>query len=244
LGACQSGAINIKAGECPNTDAVACSLSADCVNVCPTNARRIVGDKAGIDEIMNAVLKDSVFYDESGGGVTFSGGEPLVQSDFLKGMLARCRQEGLHTAVDTCLYANKSVLDDILPFTNLFLCDIKHVASEKHKEWTGVDNGIILENLQYLSRSGIELVIRIPVVPGFNDTPAEINQIASFIASIDAVKQINLLAYNTGGVSKGKRLLNPHNILQCKLPDVDKMNELEDVVASFGFQVKEGMDNE
>lgn len=237
---CPNGAIEIEEGQCPETHASICSVSGECVKACPTQARKIAGYRAGVDELINEVVKDKVFYDESGGGVTFSGGEPFLQADFLKALLSRCRDEGLHTAVDTCLNASRPALDDIIPYSNLFLCDIKHMDSKKHKQWTGVDNRKILENLQYLAKAGAEIIIRIPVVPGFNDTIDEIEEIAAFVDSLKMVKEVNLLPYNSGGVSKGQRLLNSKSILQCRTPNSEVMNELQAALESFGFKVKEG----
>lgn len=237
---CPNQAIQMAPNQYPETDASLCSVNGNCVDACPTQARKIAGYLAGVEEVAGEVLKDRVFYDESGGGVTFSGGEPLAQPKFLKAMLARLQQAGLHTTVDTSLYAEQSVLEEILPLTNLFLCDVKHVDPKKHKEWTGVDNSKILDNLRFLARGEAEVIIRVPVIPGFNDTVDEIKKIAVFVDSLKVVKQVNLLPYNSGGVSKGHRLINSKDILQCTLPGVDKMNELEELVESFGFQIKEG----
>ncbi len=227
-------------GQCPETDASLCTFCGQCVEVCPTQTRKIAGFTVTVDQVMREVLKDSVFYDESGGGVTFSGGEPLAQPIFLRAALSRLRQVGLHTAVDTCLYAPQSVVEDIVPETDLFLCDLKHIDSEKHHEWTGCENSQILDNLKYLAAAGAEIIVRIPVVPGFNDTAEEIKNLATFIESLQTVRQVNLLVYNSGGVSKGQRLLESKDILQCRLPEAAKMKELEEIVESFGFQVKEG----
>lgn len=229
----------MESGQYPQTDTSLCSVSGQCVNTCPTQARRIVGRIISVDQVLQEVMKDVVFYDESGGGVTLSGGEPLMQPEFLEAMLILFHEAGLHTAVDTSLYAEQAVLEKILPYSNLFLCDIKHIDSDKHKEWTGAENTKILANLQYLAGSDVEMIIRIPVVPGFNDTVDDLKKIAVFIDSLGIVKHINLLPYSSGGVSKGHRLINPRDILQCKMPDVDKMSELEEAVEGFGFQVKE-----
>lgn len=237
---CPNHAIQMESGQFPKTDASLCEVTGRCVEACPTQARKVAGYTISVDQAIQEVMKDSVFYDESGGGVTFSGGEPLMQPEFLRTILVRLREIGLHTAIDTSLYAKQAVLEDVLPYTNLFLCDVKHVDADKHKEWTGVDNNIIFKNLRYISEVGAELIVRVPVVPGFNDTIDEIKEIVSFVESLKVVKQINLLPYNSGGVSKGRRLIQSKDILQSTPPQIDKMNELEEVVNSFGFQVKEG----
>lgn len=237
---CPNHAIQMEDGRDPVTDTSLCKISACCVKVCPTQARRVAGYRVTVDEVVQEVVKDSVFYEVSGGGVTCSGGEPLMDPVFLKALLVAFQQEGLHTAVDTSLYAPKTVLDEILPYSNLLLCDIKQMDSNKHKEWTGVDNDLILENLEYLAQLGANITIRIPVVPGFNDTVDEIEKIAVFLDSLKTVRQVTLLPYNTGGVSKGQRLAASRDILHCQMPGVDQMNTLEETLSHFGFCVKEG----
>ena len=212
LESCPSRAIEMETGQYPKTTASLCTACGYCIECCPTQARKLVGYTANVHQVKQEVVKDSVFYDESGGRVTFSGGEPLLQPNFLKAMLFCFRQEGIHTVIDTSLYAEQAVLDDILRYCNLFLCDVKHMDSGKHKKWTGLENKRILSNIQYLANNGAELVVRIPVIPDFNDTEDEIREIAVFVESLKTVKQVNLLPYNSGGVSKGLRLIKTKKI--------------------------------
>jgi pyruvate formate lyase activating enzyme len=181
-----------------------------------------------------------VFYDESGGGVTFSGGEPLMQPEFLAFLLEQCRQREIHTAVDTCCQAPRSTLEKILPLTNLFLCDIKHMNPDKHKQFTGVNNINILENISFLAQSNCPIIVRIPVVPGFNDTREEIEAITKYVKSLKNIEQIDLLAYNSGGVSKARRLDGHQGIVRCERPQDQTLEALAGIIKDYGLKVSVG----
>ncbi|MEJ2705914.1 MAG: glycyl-radical enzyme activating protein [Sedimentisphaerales bacterium] len=153
----------------PATDITKCKLCGECVRACLQGAREIIGKQMTVGQVMREIAADVIFYDESGGGVTFSGGEPLMQPQFLLALLSRCRARDIHTAVDTTCYAELEIVREIAPFTDLFLCDIKHMDAAVHKRFTGVDNDRILYNIKELSEAGKKVIIRIPLVPGFND---------------------------------------------------------------------------
>lgn len=189
---------------------------------------------------MAEILKDSVFYDESGGGVTFSGGEPLLQPDFLVAMLQLCDLEEIHTTVDTCCQVPLATLKKIAPLAKLFLCDIKHLNPDKHKQFTGVDNANILKNISYLTQSNCPVIIRIPVVPGFNDTPEEIEAIAQHVKSLKNINQIDLLPYNSGGVSKSRRLGHHPDIMRCVRPADETLNTFYKIIEKYNLKVKIG----
>jgi pyruvate formate lyase activating enzyme len=166
-----------------------------------------VGQKYTVDEVINILVRDRVFYEESGGGVTFSGGEPLMQPEFLTDMLVACQHEGLHTAVDTCGQVHRKFLDPILPFTSLFLFDFKHCDAVRHKQSTGYSNTLIIENLQYLLKSSKPLHIRIPVIPSFNQNENDLIEIMEFLKSLPGkIEQVDLLPYHTLGNNKYKRI--------------------------------------
>jgi pyruvate formate lyase activating enzyme len=141
------------------------------------------GKLMSVDEVMFEVLKDQLFYDESGGGVTFSGGEPLMQEMFLLDLLKACKQKGLHTTLDTSGYAPKKVLENIAEHVDLFLYDLKIIDNTLHKKYTGVSNRSILENLKFLYRTGKNVIIRFPVIPGITDTTENINNMKEFITN-------------------------------------------------------------
>lgn len=189
---------------------------------------------------MAEIVKDTVFYDASRGGVTFSGGEPLMQPEFLETLLTQCRQRAIHTAVDTCCHASVPVIKQIASLADLFLCDIKHMNPDKHKQFTGIENGQILENISVLSCLNRPMIVRIPVVPGFNDTPEEIHAIVQFVKSLKTIQQIDVLPYNSGGVSKAQRLGRRDDMLDRQPPDETVMQAFASDIRQEGFNVNIG----
>lgn len=188
---------------CPNKGKK-CELCGKCAFFCPRDARKLCGREYGIEEVMRELLRDKCFYENSGGGVTFSGGECMLQIDFLSEILRECKTEGIHTAVDTAGNVPFSYFERILPFTDLFLYDIKAFSAEKHKEGTGADNARILENAKRLSGKS-KILFRIPVIGGFNDEETEMQKIADFLKDISHEK-VELLPYHTLGEHKYRAL--------------------------------------
>lgn len=184
----------------------ACTVCGQCANACPTAARTVVGREFSPREVLERAKKDRLFYEESGGGVTFSGGEPLVQPAFLQQALRACREEQIHTAVDTCGFAPEDVLLEVAKHTDLFLFDLKFINDKLHREYTGVSNALILENLATLGRVHEEIWVRVPLIPGVNDAPVELEQMATFVSQIPAVRQVRLLPYHRIGLPKWRRL--------------------------------------
>lgn len=171
---------------CPN-HLEKCDFCGKCELYCPTDARKICGREYTIEEVFAEIIKDKSFYDNSGGGVTFSGGECMLQPDFLYEILKKCKNAGIHTAVDTAGNVPWESFEKILPFTDLFLYDIKALSPELHKIGTGVSNELILENLKKLSGRA-DIIIRIPVIGGYNDNETELKQIAEYLKEIKIVK--------------------------------------------------------
>ena len=169
---CPKSAISLHHGT-PATDAARCTRCGTCLTVCPANARQIVGRTVSASEVLAEIEKDVIFYDTSAGGVTFSGGEPLMQPEFLESLTAGCRTLDIHTAVDTCCYAEPEVVRRIAESVDMFLCDIKHLDPDKHKKFTGVENRLILDNIALLASLGKEVIVRVPVVQGVNDDRSE-----------------------------------------------------------------------
>jgi pyruvate formate lyase activating enzyme len=168
---------------------------------------KVYGKVMAIQQVMREVLKDKIFYEESGGGVTFSGGEPLYQPEALYELLKGCNHHGLHTAVDTCGYAQWNVFEKILPFADLFLFDLKLLNPEKHKKYTGVNNDLILNNLEKLLKKKANVELRIPVVPGVNNNREEIDDMLIYLNSLPAkVEKIHLLPYHVIADNKYKKL--------------------------------------
>lgn len=204
VAACPADAV-VMGENGPITDRDACTVCGRCVAACPAGAREMAGREIGADEVIDIVARDRVFYEESGGGATFSGGEPLAQPAFLAALLAGCRREGIPAALDTCCRADWEVIDGLRPLVDLFLCDIKHVDGETHRAATGEDCALILENIGRLRAAGERVWIRVPVIPGFNDTPETFAAIAETVTGIGRVERVDVLDYNDGGTVKAER---------------------------------------
>ena len=205
IGACPEGAISQRDDRIV-TDRERCTACGMCVPLCPNRAREIVGRTVTVDDVIREVEKDVLFYDESGGGVTLSGGEPLFQPAFTHAVLRECKDRGIHTALDTCGEAKESDLLEVAEVTDLFLYDLKLIDSEAHKRQTGASNARILTNLRRLDEHGERIWIRIPLVPGINDDPDGIDQLGAFIATLDSIEAVQLLPYHHSGAQKLKRL--------------------------------------
>lgn len=211
-----------------------------CVTACMAGAREIIGHRATVADCLAEVRKDVIFYDQSGGGVTFSGGEPLMQPEFLLALLEACRSEDIRTAVDTTCYAPAQVVQRVAQAADLFLCDIKHMNCERHEQYTGVGNGQILENISMLARTGRKVIVRVPIIPGFNDDRANIEATARFVQGLKAVHRIDILPYNCGGLEKAVRLTGKIDLMQAQAPSDGTMDEIAESLRGHGFEVKIG----
>lgn len=165
-----------------------------------------VGYEISSEELLKEILKDKLFFNESKGGVTFSGGEPLMQADFLIDVLKKSKDNNLHTCVDTCGYGNSDNLKEIAKYTDLFLFDLKHLNSRLHKQYTGVNNVLILKNLKMLIDLNKEIIIRLPLIEGINDSAEHIEEIKNLIKSFNKKIELNILPYHSIGKEKYKNL--------------------------------------
>ncbi len=184
---------------CPNK-LKSCDFCGRCEIYCPEDARKICGREYSADEVLCEIEKDRAFYDNSGGGATFSGGECMLQLDFLCEILKKCKENGIHTAVDTAGNVPWESFERILPYTDLFLYDVKAVSGELHRNGTGVSNELILENLKKLSRCA-DIIVRIPVIGGYNDNREEMKKAAEFLHGL-GIKKVELLPYHAMGENK------------------------------------------
>ncbi len=237
--ACPHEAISLN-GNCPVTDTEVCKLCGECIDVCLAGARQIIGEEVTVGKVMVEVEKDIIFYDQSGGGVTFSGGEPLMQPDFLLALLNQCRQKNIHTAVDTSCYAEKEIIESVAKRADLFLCDLKHMDNEMHERFAGVGNNLILENIRLISQAGKKIIIRIPVIPDFNDDSGNIEATGEFAASLEGVGRIDLLPFNRGGIEKSARLTNGIEFMQVETPDTEQMSLIAENLKKYVFEVHIG----
>lgn len=236
---CLQGAVLIHE-DGPVTDPEKCTLCGECIVACTAGAREIIGHRMTPDEVMAQVKKDAIFYDQSAGGVTFSGGEPLMQPEFLMALLAACKAEGIRTAVDTTCHADPQVIQRIAEIADLFLCDIKHMNGLLHRQFTGVDNERILSNVRILSTAAREVYIRIPIVPGFNADRDNIEQTARFVQALKTIRRVDILPYNRGGQEKVLRLTGGIDLMQAQTPSDDIMAEIANTLKGYGFEVKIG----
>jgi pyruvate formate lyase activating enzyme len=188
------------------TDREKCIQCGNCIDVCFAEARILVGNEMTTNEVISEILKDELFYTESNGGVTFSGGEPFLQHEFLHSLLTQCKQHNIHTAVDTTGYTSVEILQRSINFIDLFLYDIKTMNDAIHKSFTGVSNKLILENLKKLSEWQKNITIRIPIIHGINDNLEEIRNIGVFVESLRNISEIHLLPYHKSGIEKYQRL--------------------------------------
>ncbi|MBR2904023.1 MAG: glycyl-radical enzyme activating protein [Clostridia bacterium] len=201
---------------------------------------KVVGRDVTVEEIMPEILADKPFYRRSGGGVTLSGGEILCQPEFAAELLKACKAAGLHTAVESTAIASFDKIEMILPYLDLYLMDVKHMDSEKHKEYTGQPNERILENAKKIAKSGVELIIRTPVVPTFNDTAEDIRAISKFAASLEGVKEYHLLPYHRLGQDKYAGLDRNYALKEIEPPTREKMEFLLSVAEESGLKCQIG----
>ena len=199
-----------------------------------------VGRDVTVAEVMETVMKDRVYYHRSGGGVTLSGGESLTQPDFAEALLHACKARGLHTAIESTACADYSVIQRILPHLDLYLLDIKHMNSDKHERFTTRANHLILENAKRLAEDARELIIRVPVIPTFNDTEEEIFAIANFAKNLGTVKQLHLLPYHRLGQDKYAGLGREYTLVGITPPTDEHMQKLLATAAQTGLHVQIG----
>lgn len=192
-----------------------------------------------VSELLKVVERDAIFFDESGGGVTFSGGEPLSQAVFLEAVLDSCREAGIHTAVDTCGFALTDTMLRISRKADLFLFDLKVLDAAKHRQVTGVSNDLILDNLSLLARQRIPVIVRIPVVPTVNDDDENVNGTLRFLAALGLFR-VDLLPYHQIGIEKYDRLQLPERRQEFRMPTAERMEAMANQFKAEGFSVRIG----
>jgi pyruvate formate lyase activating enzyme len=215
-----------------------CDNCGICAKVCPEKALYLCGVDYSVEEIMQKVLRDKPFFESSGGGITVSGGECLCQPEFLLELLKACKGEGIHTAVDTTGFADWSVINPILSFADLFLYDLKHMDSEKHKLGTGVPNEKILENARKIAKAGGKFQIRIPIIPLYNDSAADFDAYGEFIVSLgNAVEIVQLLPYHSLGAIKWERLDSDAPVPVAEPPTEESVKGKKIKLEALGLKV-------
>ncbi len=231
-GACAHGA--------PPPGSPLCAACGACAEACPTGARQLAGRETTVDAVLEEVRRDRVFYEESGGGVTFSGGEPLAQPEFLAALLAACRADSLHTAVDTCGFSPRERLLAIVPLVDLFLFDVKLVDDARHLSLTGLPAAPILANLRALSAAGANLWIRVPIVPGHTDGDDDLAATADLVAGLPGVRRVSLLPYHRAGAPKAHRLGREYVLDTLAPPPPERLESLAALFRERGLPVQIG----
>ena len=212
-----------------------CNGCGACERVCPASALQIFGKEISVDELVDELLEDKDFYKTTNGGVTLSGGECLLQAEFCAEVLKRLKDHGVHTAVDTCGFVARLAIDKVLPYTDIFLYDIKAYDEDVHIQCTGKSNAVILENLQYLSSKGAKVEIRIPFVPGYNDK--QMDKIGRFLTQINCIEKVKVLPYHNFAASKYEAL-GKVNTLSGALPTQEQLEEAKLILRSYQLNVE------
>ncbi len=198
---------------------------------CFNDAKEICGKEYTVDEVFSEVIKDKAFYETSGGGVTFSGGECMLQIDFLLEILKKCKENGIHTAVDTAGHVPWEYFEKVIPYTDLFLYDIKSMDNETHKKYTGVGNELILENLSKLLKTNVNVWIRFPVISDVNDSEEEMKKMNNFFKTNAYPEKIELLPYHAMGEHKYGAL--GRNIEKFEVPINEKLDKLKEILRTY-----------
>ncbi|HCA9874253.1 glycyl-radical enzyme activating protein [Klebsiella quasipneumoniae] len=202
---------------------------------CPTTALTVCGEEKSVEEIMATVLRDKPFYDRSGGGITLSGGEPFMNPDLARALFEAIHQAGIHTAVETCLHVPWKYIEPALPFVDLFLADLKHVDEAVFRQWTDGSARRVLDNLQRLAQAGKNMIIRVPLIQGFNASEADITAITDFAADRLRVSEIHFLPYHTLGMNKYQLLSQPYTAPDKPLDAPELLAFAQDYARSKGL---------
>ena len=234
--ACPHGAVAWVDGA-PVTDRSRCEACGTCTLECHAEAREIAGRTMTVEQVLAVVERDRPFYDESRGGLTLSGGEPLLQPHFSADLLAAAKRQGLHTVLDTCGHTSWESFERLRGDVDLFLYDLKLVDAARHKHYTGVSNDRILANLRRLSELGHRIVLRIPVVPGVTDDAENVLAVRTFAASLPQLARIDLLPYHRIGIGKYQRLDRTYQLPHTESPTRERMDEIASFMAAGGLPV-------
>jgi len=218
-------------------DRAKCTVCGACARKCYPGALILSGKERGVEGVMKAVWADAAFYRNSGGGMTVSGGEPLLQPEFTLALLQAAKEEGIHTALDTAGHVDFTLFGRVLPYVDLLLFDCKCMDSAAHRQATGADNARILENLRQLGQGETPIWIRVPVISGLNDTEENMLALRDFLSGLPAVKRLDLLAYHNLGANKHASLGGDYAYQELKAPPMERMKELSHCFAGTGYVV-------
>ena len=217
-----------------------CQLCGECVKNCPAEARMIAGTEYTATELVKELLKDRMFFEESNGGVTFSGGEPLMQPEFVMETISILKKQEVHVAIDTCGFSPHDTIRKIAGYVDLILFDLKFISPGKHRKYTGVSNELIIENLAILDKAKKDIWIRIPLIPGVNTNESEIEAIIKFLKPLHSIRQINLLPYHKTGIHKAHRISGNLKFSEFEVPGPEQLELIKSRLSSLNIPVKIG----
>ncbi len=226
---CPTGASRLEDPNTPVFERDKCGRCGLCADLCPTEARKLNGQEYTVDQLFKRIYQDRFYFQHSGGGVTFTGGEALMQPQFLLAICKKCREYGINVAIETCGCGDYDKFAPCLDYIDFIYFDLKHMDSDQHLKWTGQRNEHILENLRRISAHGNEIIVRTPVIPGINDSEENIQATAKFILPLVSVQKYELLAYHKLGVNKYKLLGKPYLLEDVTEPTAEHMFHLVDV---------------
>jgi pyruvate formate lyase activating enzyme len=233
---CPDGALIYEEGELPRIDRERCSGCGVCSSVCSYKAIVLYGEQMNADEVFDAVNRDKMFYQTSGGGVTVSGGEALMQPQFVCDLFEKCRRAGIHTCVETSGYIAESALRQVLPYTDLVLYDLKHLNSEKHRQYTGKPNDLILSNAKIVAASGVETLFRMPLIPKINDDMQNIKMTAEFLHELgNNTLRIELMPYHRLGKGKYESLDKEFHLSEILSPEPNEIDSVKNEFADYNI---------
>ncbi len=210
-----------------------CKSCGECAKECFSGALELVGKEVSVDEALETVLKGTVFYENSNGGLTISGGEPLTQPEFTKELFKKAKKKGIHTALDTSGYAAWSIIESILEYVDLVLYDIKQMNSGKHKEYTGVPNELILENLKKVDALGKPIWVRIPLIPSLNDDEENFRQIGEYLSEIKHLERVDILRYHKLAESKYEHTGQSYRLKGLDTPEKNEVEYLKKILEEY-----------
>ncbi|MDW7738442.1 MAG: glycyl-radical enzyme activating protein [Bacillota bacterium] len=233
---CPEGALSLNDQNMAVIDYNRCNLCRKCLEVCPTGALELIGREVTVDELVDELLKDRIIFEESGGGVTLSGGEPLQQDEFIINLLKALKKEQIHTVVDTSGCAPWETIEEVAKWTDLFLYDLKLVDRDKSMKYTGVTGDNIRLNLQKMNSKGINILIRVPLIPTVNDDPESLRLLGEFLREC-GITDLELLSYHKHGIHKKKKLGEKYQLADVVPPVVKEIKKIVSILSQYGLNV-------
>jgi pyruvate formate lyase activating enzyme len=235
LNVCSEQAISMTT-ESIEIDKTKCNFCLKCEEICPTNVINCIGKSVSVDEVVAEAMQDEVFYNNSRGGITISGGEPLYQAKFTLDLLKQFKERAIHTAIDTTGYGSWEDLEEIINYTDLILYDVKHLNTDMHFDFTGVKNDLIIRNLENTFKKGVKVWIRVPVIPGFNDSMEYMRELGTFLAK-KPIEKVSLLPYHEWGKHKYKFLGRAYPLRDARFIDDRVIQDFKKVLEFYGLKV-------